>query len=248
MNFCFDILFTLKTVTHNSFCWTGNTQTAVQYSTTPCTKLIAMWKVLQADTLCHFVQTKTIKSHMTFLFRWTLVELNNKRDNNTVSVLSSRFKWWQHRHTCKHFEQMSRVGVCVCVCVLERVCVSGYKVEASWNVMAHAQKPVFVFWRNERVHLNRRGRQFSRLLAAEVCTSVVVMLDTLCSEVVWRVLATHSIRQFPLHFPSCASLCAIIFQLDSTKCIWQCSADLLLQGDTAVLCTAKFRKSRKKVL
>jgi len=39
---------------------------------------------------------------------------------------------------------------------------------------------------------------------------------TPCSEVVWRVLATHSIRQFPLHFPSRASPCAITFQLDST--------------------------------
>jgi len=34
------------------------------------------------------------------------------------------------------------------------------------------------------VHLNRRRRQFSRLLAAEVCASAVVMLDTPCSEVV----------------------------------------------------------------
>ena len=42
-------------------------------------------------------------------------------------------------------------------------------VEASWNVMVHAQKPDFVFRRNGRVHLNRHGRQFSRLLAAEVC-------------------------------------------------------------------------------
>ena len=75
-------------------------------------------------------------------------------------------------------------------------------VEASWNLMAHAQKPEFVFQRNGRVHLNRQGRQFSRLLAAKVCASAVVMLDTPCSEVVWRVLATHSIRQFPLHFPS----------------------------------------------
>jgi hypothetical protein len=31
-----------------------------------------------------------------------------------------------------------------------------------------------------------------------------------------RVLATHSIRQFPLHLPSRASPCAITFQLDST--------------------------------
>ena len=30
-----------------------------------------------------------------------------------------------------------------------------------------------------------------------------------------RVLATHSIRQFPLHFPTRASPCAITFQLDS---------------------------------
>jgi len=45
------------------------------------------------------------------------------------------------------------------------------------------------------------GRQFSRLLAAEVCASAVVMLDTPCSEVVWRVLATHCVRQFPLHSP-----------------------------------------------
>jgi len=39
-------------------------------------------------------------------------------------------------------------------------------VEASWNVMAHARKPDFVFWRNGRVHLNRattgsRGVRFS---------------------------------------------------------------------------------------
>ena len=81
--------------------------------------------------------------------------------------------------------------------------------------MAHTQKPDFVFRRNGRVHLNRRGLQFSRLLAAEVCASAVVMLETPCSEVVWRVLATHSMRKFPLHFPSRASPCAIAFQLDS---------------------------------
>jgi len=58
------------------------------------------------------------------------------------------------------------------------------------------------FARNGRVHLNRWGRQFSRPLAAEVCASAVVMLDTPCSEVVWRVLAIHCIRQYPFHFPS----------------------------------------------
>jgi hypothetical protein len=35
--------------------------------------------------------------------------------------------------------------------------------------MAQAQKPDFVFQPNGRVHLNRRGCQFSRLLAAEEC-------------------------------------------------------------------------------
>jgi hypothetical protein len=82
--------------------------------------------------------------------------------------------------------------------------------------MAHAQKPDFFFRRNGWVYWNRRGHPFSWLLAAEVCVSAVVMLDKPCSEVVWRVLTTNSITHFPLHFPSCASLFAITFQLDST--------------------------------
>jgi hypothetical protein len=90
-----------------------------------------------------------------------------------------------------------------------------------WNVMAHAQKPDFIFRRNGRVHLNRRGGQFSRLQAAEACASAVVMLDTPCSEVVWRVLATHSTRQFPLHFPSHVSPCAVTFQLDSAPYLFK---------------------------
>jgi len=91
------------------------------------------------------------------------------------------------------------------------------QVDCVWNVMAHSQKPDFVFRRNGRVNLNRRGCQFSRLLAAKVCTSAAVMLDTTCSEVEWTVLATHSIRQFHLHFPS---PCAIAFQLESNS-RWQ---------------------------
>jgi hypothetical protein len=68
-------------------------------------------------------------------------------------------------------------------------------VEAIWNMMAHALKSDLVFRRNGGVHLNQRGRQFSRLLAAEVCASAVVMQDKPHPEVVWRVLAT------PLHSP-----------------------------------------------
>jgi hypothetical protein len=49
------------------------------------------------------------------------------------------------------------------------------QVHCVWSVMAHAQKPDFVFRRNGRGHLNRRGRQFNRLLAAEVCASALVV-------------------------------------------------------------------------
>ena len=101
--------------------------------------------------------------------------------------------------------------------------------------MAHAQKPDFIFRRKGRVHLNLQGRQFSRLLAAEVCTSAVVKLDTQCSKVLWRVLATHSIRQFPLHFPSRASPFAITFQLDPTSF---CNTNSYLI--TALLCLQPF--------
>jgi hypothetical protein len=73
--------------------------------------------------------------------------------------------------------------------------------------MAHAQKLDFVFRRNGRVHVTWRGRQFSRLLAAEVCGSAV--LERLCSVFVGGMLDTHSILLLPLHSFSHVSLCAI---------------------------------------
>ena len=88
--------------------------------------------------------------------------------------------------------------------------VRDFLLERRLRPKKHIQKrPVEMWWHTRRSqisplvfrHLNRRGRQFSRLLAAEVCASAVVMLDTPCSEVVWRVLATHCICQFPLHYP-----------------------------------------------
>jgi hypothetical protein len=93
-------------------------------------------------------------------------------------------------------------------------------LDCVWNVMVHGQKPYFVFQRIGRVHLNRRRRQFSRLLAGELCTSacrVCTARVSLCSAVMWRLLATHSILLFPLHFSSRASPFAITFQLDSTN-------------------------------
>ena len=66
--------------------------------------------------------------------------------------------------------------------------------------MAHAQKPNFVFPRNGRVHLSRWGRQFSRLLAAEVCASARVMLDRPRSEVAWEYWLPTPFASF--HFTS----------------------------------------------
>ena len=100
---------------------------------------------------------------------------------------------------------------------------------------AHAKTRIR-FWWNGPVHLNRRRRQFSRLLAAEACTSAVVMLDTPCTEVVWRVLATHCILQFPLHLPSRASPCAITFQLESNNLL-HCIVYLLFNSPTCFALT-----------
>ena len=81
-------------------------------------------------------------------------------------------------------------------------------VDCVLNVMAQAQKPEFVFRRTRRVHLKWRGRQFIRLLAAEVCASAVVMLDTPCSKVVLVVLATHSISPVSPSLPlPCVTVC-----------------------------------------
>jgi len=67
--------------------------------------------------------------------------------------------------------------------------------------MAHAPKPDFIFRPKGRVHLNRLGRQFSRLQAAEVCASAVVMVDTPCSEVVWEYWLPTPFANFPFTSP-----------------------------------------------
>jgi hypothetical protein len=76
------------------------------------------------------------------------------------------------------------------------------ETEVSWNVMAHAQKTEFVFRRNGRVHFNWHGRQFSRLLAAEVCASAVITLETLCSEVVEGYWLPTPFASIPFTSPS----------------------------------------------
>ena len=86
-----------------------------------------------------------------------------------------------------------------------------------WRHMRRNQ--ISSFWRKIRVHLNRRGGGVCSVdcWQPRCVPSAVVMLDTPCSEVVWRLLATHCIRQFPLHFPSRASPCDITFQLESNS-------------------------------
>jgi len=117
-----------------------------------------------------------------------------------------------------------------CVTVYHQISTELYQGRLHLKCDDTRRNPISSFGQNVRVHLNRRGRQFSRLLTDKVCASAVVMLDTPCSEVVWRVLAAHCIRHFHLHFPSRASPCAITFQLDSTskyylstgRNIWSC--------------------------
>ena len=50
--------------------------------------------------------------------------------------------------------------------ILSTNCCIYTVVDCVWNVMAHAQKPDFIFRWNGRVHLTRQGRQFSRLLCS----------------------------------------------------------------------------------
>jgi hypothetical protein len=157
------------------------------------------------DTICHHGYCSWTAWHADHEGTTILQNIINYAPKNSAPYLtrleSSPTPPWEH--------QISQLLQC---CHSEFNCF--------WNLMAHAQKPDFVFRQNGRVHLNWRGRHFSRLLAAKVRASAVVLPDTPCSGVVWRVLATHSIRQFPLHFPSHVSPCGITFQPDSTtfKC------------------------------
>jgi len=74
--------------------------------------------------------------------------------------------------------------------------------------MAHTHKPDFCLSAKRTSRFKSAGGVSSVDCWQPRCAaSAVVRLDTPCSEVVWRVLATHSIRQFPLHFPSRATPC-----------------------------------------
>jgi hypothetical protein len=70
-------------------------------------------------------------------------------------------------------------------------------------MMAHAQKPDFVFRRNGRIHLNRREGQFSRLLAAEVCASALIVGNN-AGYTMFR--GSEKGTGYPLHSPVSPSL------------------------------------------
>ena len=88
--------------------------------------------------------------------------------------------------------------------------VSDLVIEASWNAMAHAQKPDFLFRRKGRVHLNRQERQFSPTTGSQV----VRISGSNAGSVKGTGYPLHSPVSPSLSLP--ASPCAIAFQLDST--------------------------------
>jgi len=105
----------------------------------------------------------------------------------------------------------------------------GTLLDCVWNVTAHVQKLHFIFRRNGRVDLNRRGRQFSRLLAAEVCASAVIMMDAPGSEVVKRGRMT---RRMP--YPCRSHGIPMPFPRHAVPLIHTCHAAPLPCSDNAV--------------
>ena len=82
--------------------------------------------------------------------------------------------------------------------------------------MAHAQRPNFLFRRTRTSPFKSAG---ASVQSTDGSRGVRIRFSnagftTFRGSV--RVLAIHSIRQFPLHFPSRASPCAVRFQTHST--------------------------------
>jgi hypothetical protein len=129
-------------------------------------------------------------------------------DRYHIRNFSPRHK--RHRKDVTHARNLPRHEQCV---------------EYVRNVMAHAQKPEFVFRPNGRVHLNRQGRQFSRLLAGELCTSACRVLYCSCKP----VFCSHvTLTGYPLHSPVSPSLllpCVTVCHHNSTGfCLTLCRA------------------------
>jgi hypothetical protein len=130
------------------------------------------WKFTLVDTVCCVdweVMTDTTKQNTAFI---SMVNRARRSVHFFLNLLdsegeSSRVVQNNDNHSPKDTAPPPR-----------RPCSRIFMVDCVWNVMAHAQKPHFVFRRNGRVYLNRQGGQFSWILAAELCASAAVMLDT----------------------------------------------------------------------
>ena len=85
-----------------------------------------------------------------------------------------------------HIDMGLPVYLTVCRFTCERLTLS--MLDCVWNVIAHAQKPDFVFRRNGRVHLNRRGASVQSTMAADLCASAVVDFS-------WNVMAHGDARE-----------------------------------------------------
>ena len=83
--------------------------------------------------------------------------------------------------------------------------------------MAHAQKPDFVFGLNGRVPFKSVGESVQSTAGSRGVRISVSNAGYTTFRARVRVLATHSIRQFPLHFPSRASPCATTFRTQYNK-------------------------------
>ena len=82
---------------------------------------------------------------------------------------------------------------CICLILLTcrlRLKCNGTRAETRFRLSPKRTSP-----------LKRRGRQFSRLLAAEVFASALVMLDTPSSEVVWEYWLPTPFVSFPFTSP-----------------------------------------------
>jgi len=76
-------------------------------------------------------------------------------------------------------------------------------VDCVWNVMAHAQKPDFVFRRNGRVHLNRRGASVQSTTGSRGVRISLQGLYCSCKP----VFCSHvTVTGYPLHSLVCPSL------------------------------------------
>ena len=146
---------------------------------------------MTAESPNHHAQlkiTSTYKSYLETTYR-RRESIKNKLLLNT----SALFPITEHRKPFKLKEQRTKAN--------PESNVAGIFVEWKQNVVVHAQKPDLVFQRNGRVHFYRRGCQFSRLLAAEVCASAVVMLDRPCSDAVQDCWLPSPFAFFPFTSP-----------------------------------------------